>query len=599
MSTFIGALLLATLVLTLAGCWRAILQFLGEGRDVVASAGTMATLAVADVPGALFGDVRVGALIATVLVAMVVAGLTPVMHRRVGPPLQLAPSWTTGEYASAFVVAGLLAWCAVTSWMWDEASTHLPLGNAVARGVLPLEHPAFPGERLRYHAGYAVLVGVVRAFTQLPVDVCADIVTLAGVVVLVQALRDVLRALGASAATAAVGIVVVLCAGGPLAGLLADGWGAPLPGKALLPSAWVNGATFPPLVVTNVLQHPQGLAMPIALAVVLLLTDRQGTGRVVVATLLVVLLARIQILFSAFTGLLLAGAIVVDVVHRERRAILHLAIVVGGGGFALGAGGLGAGSVDALLWGRGYFAADGALAVVHVLLAFGLTLLSLPAAVVVARRAPPTLRPVVVGTGLLGLLGIVVGNMAVYERSWDIVKFFGVGAFFGHVAIALALPRLPRAVVIIVLALSCWSGVFWLLRHGPLQGVVAPAARERGIDATASVVDDTCGHLIPGTARVFASRKNLWQAGWLVPGTDWRSSRDTRALLLDRARVDADIAAWTRAQASLDDEALRQIDVAYVALDGRDRRRHAATLASPRFRELCRAGDTVVFEVVR
>lgn len=596
MSTFVGALALVVIVLVLASAWRTILQRVGEGREVVGAAATLASLAVSDVPGALIGDIRGGVLVVVGVVAMVAFAL---VRRPASPALQLAPSWTTREYGSAIVVAGLLAWCAVTSWMWDEASTHLPLANAVARGVLPLEHPAFPGQPLRYHAGYAVVVGVVRAFTSLPVDVAADVVTIAGVIVLVQALRDVLRALGASADTAAMGLVVVLCAGGPLAALLADGWGAALPGKALLPRTWVNGAVFPPLVVTNILQHPQGLAMPVALAVLLLLGDRRPGARVVVATLLVVLLARIQILFSAFTGLLLAGVVLVDVARRAEGAVVHLAIVGVGGALALVAGGITGGSAAALVWGHGYFATDGAAAVVHEVLAFGVTLAALPLAVVVARKADVASRPLIVGVGALGLLGVVVGNVAVYERSWDIVKFFGIGAFFGHVAVALALPRLPHRMGIAVIIVSCWSGAFWVLRHGPLQGVVAPAARERGVDAVATVVDDVCGGVVPGRARVLASRRSLWQAGWLVPGNDWRATRDTKALLLDRGRVDADVARWTTALASLDDEALRALDVDVVALEGRERRRHAAAIVGPRFREMCRVGDTVVFEVQR
>jgi hypothetical protein len=595
-STFVGAIALVVVVLVLVSAWRTILQRLGEGREVVGAAATLACLAVSDVPGALVGDIRLGVFVVVGVVALVAFALA---RRAATLPLQLVPSWTTREYGSAIVVVGLLAWCAVTTWMWDEASTHLPLANAVARGVLPLEHPAFPGQPLRYHAGYAVLVGIVRAFTSLPVDVAADVVTIVGVIVLVQALRDVLRALGASADTAAVGLVVVLCAGGPLSALLADGWGAPLPGKALLPSSWVNGSTYPPLVVTNVLQHPQGLAMPVALAVLLLLTDRRQSARIVVATLLVVLLARIQILFSAFTGLLLAGVVLFDVGRRAERAVVHLAIVGGGGALAVVAGGITGNSAAALVWGRGYFAADGGAAIVHELLAFGVTLAALPLAIVVARRADAASRPLIVGVGALGLLGVVVGNVAVYERSWDIVKFFGVGAFFGHIAVALALPRLPRRLGVAVVLVSCWSGAFWLLRHGPLQGVVAPAARERGVEGVATVVDEVCGDIVPGRARVLASRRSLWQAGWLVPGSDWRATRDTKALLLDRDRVDTDLARWTRALATLDDEALRELDVDIVVLEGRERRHHASILAGPRFREVCRIDDTVVFEVQR
>ncbi len=69
--------------------------------------------------------------------------------------------------------------------------------------------------------------------------------------------------------------------------------------------------------------------------------------------------------------------------------------------------------------------------------------------------------------------------------------------------------------------------------------------------------------------------------------------------MLDRARVDADVAAWAKASTTLDDEALRALNVTFVALDGRDRRRHAALLDGPRFHEVCRAGDIVIYEVRR
>jgi hypothetical protein len=70
-------------------------------------------------------------------------------------------------------------------------------------------------------------------------------------------------------------------------------------------------------------------------------------------------------------------------------------------------------------------------------------------------------------------------------------------------------------------------------------------------------------------------------------------------LLLDRARVDADVAARAKVSATLDEEALRALDVGFIALEERDRRRHVAVLAGPRFHEVCRVGDTVVFEVRR
>ncbi len=611
MSTALGACALVVLVASLVSAWRALLSHLGEGRPLIAASAALSSLAVADVPGSWLGDLRLGAVVVVGVVVAVVVGVSAVVavaRRHAGaPPASVrSSSWTTAELTSAAVVTGLLSWCAVTSFMWDEASTHLPLANAAARGVLPLQHPAFPGQPLHYHAGYAVVVGVVRAWVGLPVDVCADVVTVMGIGLLVVGIREAVRALGAPASTAALAIVWVLCAGGPAAAWLADGWGASLPGTALFPAAWVNGATFPPLVVTNVFQHPQGAAMPITLAIVALLAvdvpARLFSARIAVAAVLVVLLARVQILFAAFSGLILAVVVVAAVVRArghtaDRAAWLLLTAVTGG--LALHVGGIGSGDFGGLVWGRGYFADDGALAFVHVVLTSGVSLLALPAVWLVARETTAAQRALLWALGLVSTLGFVVGNVAVYARSWDIVKFFGVGAFCGHLVLPLAISRLPRVLAAIVVVVSCWSGALWLVRHGPLQGVIAPVARERSIDPFAARLDDACGDVVPARARVWSSRRTLWQAGWLVPGTDWRSSRDTRALLLDRERVDGDVAAWMRASRDLDAAALSHLVVDYVVVDASHAARLSPNLDAGRFQARCRSADAVVYEVRR
>jgi hypothetical protein len=158
---------------------------------------------------------------------------------------------------------------------------------------------------------------------------------------------------------------------------------------------------------------------------------------------------------------------------------------------------------------------------------------------------------------------------------------------------------LPRVGAVIVVVVSCWSGALWLLRHGPLQGVIAPVDRERSIDPFAAHLDDACGDVVPGRARVWSSRRTLWQAGWLVPGTDWRSSRDTRALLVDRDGVDRDVAAWTRASANLDAAPLALLDVDFVVVDTAAASRLSRVLGSDRFSVLCRAADGVVYAVRR
>jgi hypothetical protein len=203
-----------------------------------------------------------------------------------------------------------------------------------------------------------------------------------------------------------------------------------------------------------------------------------------------------------------------------------------------------------------------------------------------------------------------VALVATYERSWDIVKFFGVGLFFGHLVLAVTATALTQrapstmpAVLGVVLAVSCWSGAFWLLRHGPLQGIVAPAAREQGPDPWAVAVDEACGAVVDGRSRVLSNRLSLGQVGWLVPGTPWRASRDTVALLIDRDLADRFATARDSALKGLSDadsnafdDAAAVLDTHLLVLDDAAERRFRRALAPDRFTLLCRAPHGAVYE---
>jgi len=619
-SPLLGALLLTGMTGVLITSWRNILAGVGETRGSVVCTMSLASMAVVDVVGGVGGGVVGGILPGLGLVVLVVGGAGVVIRRRpTSGPASLVPSWSVGEVAVAAALGGLMVWCALGSWMWDERSTHLPLAGAVARGVLPLEHPLFPGQALHYHPGYAVVVGVVRRLLGLPLDVCADLVTIVAVVLMLWTLRDLLRALAQACGlqgslVSVVGVPLVWLGGGPLAAVLADGLGASLPGKGLLPSSWVNGATFPPLVVTNVLQHPQGLAMPITCALLTLLLGTRSTGRVAVAAVVVVLLCRVQILFCAFGGLILAVVVAGDMLRAPtaRAGWLRVALVAVAGVTSLALGGLSTAAGDAITFGRGYFAADGMWVLVRAPLTFGVALLALPAALWLARRAPIDSRLVVTSLGLASALAILVGLVATYARSWDIVKFFGVGLFFGHIVLAVTCAALARhaqrpialrAVLGVVLVASCWSGAFWLLRHGPLQGIVAPAAREQGPDPWAVAIDEACGAAVDGRSRVLSTRLSLGQVGWLVPGTPWRASRDTVALLIDRDLADGCTAARDRALKALGDDdrsafndAMAVLGTRMVVVDDAAERRFRRALGPERFTLLCRAPHGAVYE---
>lgn len=554
MSTLVGTAVFVVVIALVWRGWRTLLLHAGVDVPSVAAAATMGTFAIADLCGRPWWGQR-NAVVAGAAVGAGTILLCATAVRRFAKTPSASPTrvrpWTRPQTVSAALVVLAVGWCALGTFMWDERSTHLPLAGAIARGVLPLQHPLFPGQPLTYHAGYAVVVALVRIAASLPLDVCADVVTLAGLVVLVLVLRDLLALLVDDDRTVAIGILVVLCAGGPVAGLLADAWGAPHPGRLVLPAAWVNGATFPPLVVTNLLQHPQGWAMPLALAQLVVLAGRPSRSAVVVAAVFVLLLARVQVVWAAFGGLALVIAVVARHARRPRGTLVDGildAIIVGIVGVsALRLTGFG-GAADALtpLLG-GAFADDGSAWPVHALLAFG-TSLGAPLYAAVAWRSGHRERALVVVLGVLGVLGFVVGFGAVYARSWDIVKFFGVSMVYAHLALVVVLSRLPRRVATLIVVASCWSGVFWALRHSVLQGIVAPAYRDHAPSALALQLNDDCGDVVPATARVFSRDLRLGEAGWLVPGTHWKLSRDTAALLLDRVTVERDAAAWGTAR---------------------------------------------------
>jgi hypothetical protein len=568
MSTLVGTAVFVVVIAVVWRAWRALLLRAGVDVASVAAAATMGTFAVSDLCGRPFGSVAAGAAFAAGTIALCATVARRFAIAAPPPPTRIRP-WTRPQTVSAALVVVTVGWCALGTFMWDERSTHLPLAGALARGVLPLQHPLFPGQPLAYHAGYAVVVALVRVATSLPLDVCADIVTLTGLVVLVLVLRDVLAVLVDDDRAVAVGIGVVLCAGGPVAGLLADAWGAPHPGRLVFPAAWVSGATFPPLVVTNLLQHPQGWALPLALAQLVVLAGRPSRGAVVVAGVFVLLLARVQVVWAAFAGLALVVAVAAKHARRPRGAVVDVVLVAAVGVAALSLTGFG-GAADALkpVVG-GAFSADGALWPAHALLAFGASL-GAPAYAWWLWRFRDAHghreRGLVVVLGVLGTLGFVVGFSAVYVRSWDIVKFFGVSMVYAHLALVAVLSRLPRRVAAAIVVVTCWSGVFWALRHSVLQGIVAPAYRDHAPSALALQLNDDCGDAIPANARVFSTDLRLGEAGWLVPGTHWKASRDTAALLLDRQTVERDAAAWAQAKRAPSSSTLAALDVSFAVV---------------------------------
>lgn len=534
-----------------------------EPRAGIAWAATLAALAVLpELLGRPFESIAAG------LALTALACVWPAVRewRRRQPRWSwrpVAPPVTPERVAAATLVV-LGAWVALGTFLWDEGSTHFGVSAAIARGVLPPEHPLFPGEPFAYHYGYDVLVALLVRTTPLPLAWCCDLVTIACFMVLAAVLAEAGRAL-AGPRGAWLAVVVVPLGYGPVAALLADGWGAALPGVSLVPPSWVSAQKLPPPVISTLLQHPQGLGMPIALATLLLAGGAQGppddrTKRVrwLGAAALLALLAPAQTVLFLLTGLALVAMVLTEVwLARDARAawpLMPLALA-GAVGVALApllrsAGG------DALVAG-GYFTdAPPALLLRHLLL-FGGSCLAMPLALARLRANHTALRA---GLIAAGVAAFVIANAVSYPRSWDVVKFFAVGSLFGNLLLADLLAALAgdrrarRALAATILAVSTWSSGFWLLRHGPLNGVVAARYTERGPDAVGIALADAFGDAIAPRARVLTSHTDIHQAGLLVEGADWRRGGEGYRLdraAQDRARAVAERALRTRSRADL------------------------------------------------
>jgi hypothetical protein len=609
-------------VVVVAAGVREVLARVDERRGSIAMAATLAVLAVfPERIGRAFDGSRavVDGLVVTALCASPLAilyvrrrlrGAALVRRRTSGADLAVR--------AAQGVVVVLGAWCAWTTFLWDEDSAHFGVSSSIARGVLPPVHPLFPGEPFHYHFGYDVLVAVVRAATQLAPDVCCDLVTTLSLLTLVAVCADAGRALAGRVApvAAALAVVVVPLGYGPGAMCFANGWSVPLACSAWFPSSWVDARTMPPTVISNFFQHPQGLGMSLALAALLVALapgthayqntgaryERVPVGRVAVAAVLVALTSQAQAVYFALACGALAVGVVVDAlrVHLAIAArsttpstvaganaigslALRLAIVAAAGAAGLVLGGVFAqqGALDALHFGAGYFARDDAPALLaHNALLFGLPLVALPIAIVRLRDDvvrtdadhAPTLRTSLVAAASVGF---VVANVATYERSWDIVKFFAAGSFFGNLVAAdllapwLASPsRNKNFAALAIVLVSIASATLWLVRHGPLNGIIAPAYTELPPDPVALALDAAHGADIGPRDRVLTTHDEIAQLGFLVVGHDWRKAE--RGLLVDRTRVDREHQRGHFALTRLDDAGLHELGVRFLFLEDRE-----------------------------
>jgi hypothetical protein len=580
-----GALVLGAASLVVALAVFEVLARLDERRVPVVLALSMAVLAVAPaLAGRPFQSLRMGLLVtAGLCAAPALQGARRLLR---GGLVRTDRRWERADLPAAVAIAVLIVLGAWVSWstrLWDGALAHYGYASEIARGVLPPEHPLFPGAPLRYHVGYDVLVGLVVAFTGLAVDLACELVATLSLVLLAFALNDAGRALGGARA-GALAVLVVPLGYGALSLCLAEGWGVPVGCGAWLPSGWVGAPRLPPPVISNFFQHPQGTAMPIALALLLLACERPSTARTALAALGLALLSQVQIAFFAATGLGIGVAVVADALAggaplraRLGHALLRAALLLAALALAFGGGVLGGGgALGEIRFGAGTFDDEPGLLVLRLLSIFGLPLLAVPVALLRLRAPPRALRLALV---VMAAVCFAVPNAFSYARSWDIIKFWSVGAFFANLLLADLLAQLfvedgskaraMRITALVLLLASTASGALWLLRHGPFNGVIAfryafPPSSELGKSLL-----DAHGEEIAPRDRVLTSATEIWHHGFLLPGTDWRH-KDAYGQLVDRAEAEARTAIARRALRRLAPEDLAALEVSWLLLGERD-----------------------------
>ncbi|MCC7071635.1 MAG: hypothetical protein IT383_09945 [Deltaproteobacteria bacterium] len=571
----LGALCLALIVAACTLASRLVLARCGEARLSVAAALTLGVLQLLpERIGWFSGGMRGGALVCGALAVGVVL-VERARRRRAATTGAMEPPLPPYTRADAVVAAALvLAFASVTltTWLWDETSVHLPLAAALSRGVVPAELPVFPGQPLRYHAGYACLSAIVRAFTGLATPAALDVATLASLAVTVWLSTDLGKQLGGPSALAP---LLLLACFGPLGAFFADGYGVSLPLHPL-PSEWIDPVTLPPPPVSNFLQHPQGIGLPLVLAAVLVVDGARTHARFALACVFAVLCGHAQTVFAL---VLLTGLALVAVARaRELRSVRVLAelsgiLLVAGAALPLTATLLWPGSsvASSLSFGAQASWAGPLLArtAKHVLL-LGPAAVAVVAwpVLVLARRAPPRPMALLLVWGCAGV-ALMVPNVVRYDNSYDIVKFTALGVFLGNV-VAFALPSaLPRVVgrawLAVCLACTASSGL-WLLRYGPLNGVIAAHVDDAHDLADATRFDACYGDALPPRAVIVAPDVGLAWAGFLVPGIDWRAGNVYRTHRFDRHKADATRGAVVAALTTMSPASLTFLNASYVAV---------------------------------
>jgi hypothetical protein len=259
--------------------------------------------------GRLTGSFSMGLTVGTVTISIV--GIAAwIIHARSGAPgaSTRRPRLPRRMWAGALIATIVFAPTAILWAFHDEvfSTGHMAFSAQMQNDVYPPRFFAFPTIELRYHYGFNILVAAVTALTRLRLDHAIDAVTIGCwfytfCLVFMLGERIVGRRWGALVA------FVTLFGGGLLFfGISSEATPlSPYIGPRHIQRMWLN----PPLV-SYFFQHPFTLGLPIALAFLLLLSERgyRASYRYLALSVLLTALSLSQIVLY----LTIAGAALVE-----------------------------------------------------------------------------------------------------------------------------------------------------------------------------------------------------------------------------------------------------------------------------------------------
>ena len=365
------------------------------------------------------------------LVGMVAYAYTRRINHSTGDSARPAAWMWLGALATVAIITPIaLGWAFHDEMMFTG---HMSMTSSIQNGPYPPRSLSMPAFELRYHYAFPLIVAAVTSMFRMPINLGIDIVTIlaAGYLfILLWLLGDRILGAGKGWLTAVLTIfgggVPFICAGGT------DGL-AP----AMLGYCGVGRVSMNPPILSYLFQHPWTLGLPLAIALVLLGTEkRDAPARTGLMGLLLLALSLTQIVLFAAVS---ASLVVSETFARGfslRRGLQMVALILIVWVAAINMGGFFAvsptprfplsihpgvldGFIATLAWNAASFG---------MLLPFGLLGL--------AHTGPARILLLCFALG-----GLLVVNFVHYSHSWDIVKFGAVAAIGLSIAASAAVLR--------------------------------------------------------------------------------------------------------------------------------------------------------------